>query len=85
MKINFRHIPAALLLATATLPAAAQEFRSSYFMQTSNFRHQMNPALLDSSYVAVFLGNLNVGTTGNIGLKNFVYKTDPAEIGRAHV
>ncbi|WP_289226312.1 DUF5723 family protein [uncultured Bacteroides sp.] len=81
MKINFRHIPAALLLATATLPAAAQEFRSSYFMQTSNFRHQMNPALLDSSYVAVFLGNLNVGTTGNIGLKNFVYKTDPAVWG----
>lgn len=70
---------AAALLSAALLPATAQEFRSSYFMQTSNFRHQMNPALLDSSYVAVLAGNINVGATGNIGLKNFVYKLTPEQ------
>lgn len=44
-------------------------------MQTSNFRHQMNPALLDAPYVSFpFFGNINVGTTGNVGYKNFIYK-----------
>jgi hypothetical protein len=68
---------AALLLAATALPASAQEFRSSYFLTTSNFRHQMNPALLDSAYVSIpFLGNINVGATGNVGLKDFVYKLE---------
>lgn len=70
-----KKIAAGLLLSSALLPATAQELRSSYFMETSNFRHQMNPALLDNGYVAMpFLGNINVGTTGNMGLSNFVYK-----------
>ena len=79
MKRNYRNIAAGLLLSATLMPASAQEFRSSYFMQTNNFRHQMNPALLDSSYVSVLFGNINVGLTGNIGLKNFVYKLSPAD------
>lgn len=56
---------------------AAQELRSSYFMKTSTFRHQINPALLTESYVGMpFLGNLNVGAQGNVGLKNFIYKLE---------
>lgn len=77
MRLQHRIIAAALgLSAMGTLPGAAQELRSSYFMQTSNFRHQLNPALLDSTYVAALFSNVNVGTTGNLGLKNFVYKLD---------
>ena len=71
---------AALLLATATaFPAAAQELRSTYFMQTSNYKHEMNPALLDAPYMSMPLvfGNFNLGLTGNFGLENFVYKMDP--------
>lgn len=53
----------------------AQELRSSYFMQTSIFKHQLNPALINESYIGVpFLGNINVGTVGNIGLGNFIYE-----------
>lgn len=76
MKTLIKHIACgALLLGAAT--ASAQEFRTSYFMQTSNFRHQMNPALLDSAYVGIpFFGNINVGATGNIGMANFVHKLD---------
>lgn len=72
-------ISACILAAALALPVAAQELRSTYFMQTSNYRHEMNPALLDSGYVAMplFMGNLNVGTTGNVGLANFVYKMQP--------
>ncbi len=72
-------ITALLLAAAAIVPAAAQELRTSYFMQTSDYRHEMNPALLDHGYVSMpfILGNLNVGTTGNFGLSNFVYKMEP--------
>ena len=84
MKRNYRNIAAGLLLSATLMPASAQEFRSSYFMQTNNFRHQMNPALLDSSYVSVLFGNINVGLTGNIGLKNFVYKLSPADQIKDH-
>lgn len=61
------------------LPASAQELRTSYFMESSVYHHEMNPALLDKPYVAMplILGNINVGTTGNVGLKNFIYKMEP--------
>lgn len=69
----------ALLFSAATLPSVAQELRTTYFMETSDYRHEMNPALLDHSYVSMplILGNINIGTTGNFGLENFVYKMKP--------
>lgn len=77
MKTIFKKIAAGLVLSSALLPAQAQEFRTSYFMQTSNFRHQMNPALIDAPYVSFpFMGNINVGATGNMGYKNFIYKLE---------
>ena len=78
MKHLFKYTAAALLgLGSLGIPAQAQELRTSYFQQTSNFRHQMNPAFLDSAYTSVLLGNINVGLTGNVGLRNFVYKAQP--------
>ena len=75
MKKIIQNTVAVLTMALTTSPVLAQEFRSSYFMQTSNFRHQMNPALLDSAYMSLpFFGQFNVGTTGNMGLEKFVYK-----------
>ena len=61
----------ALLFAAGT--TQAQELRASYFTSVANTRHQINPALLDQSY-GTLLGNINIGTTGNVGLSNFVYK-----------
>lgn len=75
MKKNFKYILAAAVCAGFFNSVSAQELRASYFMKSSNFRHQMNPALLENAYVGIpFLGNVNVGTTGNVGLSNFVYK-----------
>ena len=55
------------------LPAAAQtEVSTTYFMNSSTSRHDINPALLDKPYVSMPLlplGDFSVGTTGNIGLK----------------
>ena len=76
MKKNLRYMAAALTLAAATLPTSAQELRTSYFMETSNFRHQMNPALLDSPYFGMFFSNINLGMTGNIGAKQFIFDTN---------
>lgn len=69
-----------VMAAALSLTASAQDLHSSYFMQTSNQRHEMNPALLDSAYISMplLLGNLNLGTTGNIGLKNFIYDMQPS-------
>lgn len=75
MKATYKAL-AVLALATTAVTVNAQEFRSSYFMQTVNLRHQMNPALLDSTYVTALFGGINVGTTGNVGVKNFIYKLD---------
>lgn len=76
MKTIFRYIAGGLVAAAVCMPAAAQELRTSYFMETSNYRHQINPALLDAPYVGALFSNINVGTTGNVGLSNFIYKLD---------
>lgn len=75
MKKHIQHIVmAAALVGGATLTATAQELRTSYFTETSNFRHQMNPALLDAPYVGMpLLGNINIGTTGNVGAADFIF------------
>lgn len=67
---------AAIAVSTLSLSAQAQESRTSYFMETSSFRHQMNPALLDAPYKSFMVGNINVGATGNVGLGNFIYKVN---------
>ena len=67
---------AALTMVAAILPTSAQELRTSYFMETSNYRHQMNPALLDSPYFGMFFSNINIGMTGNIGAKQFIFDTN---------
>lgn len=68
-----------ILAATFSLTSQAQELRSAYFMQTSTNRHELNPALLDSAYVGMPLlfGNFNLGTYGNAGLSDFIYKMEP--------
>ena len=76
MKKSLRYMAAALTMAAAILPTSAQELRTSYFMETSNYRHQMNPALLDSAYVGLLFSNINIGMTGNIGAKQFIFDTN---------
>ncbi len=75
MKKHIQHIVmAAALISAGTLTAAAQELRSSYFSETSNFSHQMNPALLDEGHVSFpLLGNFNIGLTGNVGAADFIF------------
>lgn len=63
-----------LIVSLFVTVSIAQELRSSYFMETTAFKHQINPALLDKPYAAVpLLGNINIGTRGKNGYSTFVY------------
>lgn len=75
MKKLIKKISAAFLAATISLAISAQDLRTGYFLESSAFRHQINPALLDHPYLSTLFGQINVGATGNVGLKDFVYKT----------
>lgn len=58
----------------------AQTARTGFFMETSKFRHQINPALLEDNPYLVFpfLGNIYASTISSHNTDAFVYKvTDP--------
>jgi len=61
-----------------TVPA--QTLNSSYFLEGATYRHQLNPAFMgERNYISIpMLGNMNMGTSSNVGLTNFIYKfNDP--------
>lgn len=57
------------------MTATAQALQSGYFMEGYTFRHLMNPAYAaERNYVSIpALGNVNVGTQGNVGLSKFLF------------
>lgn len=70
----------AILLFIVALPtAAAAQVRTSYFMEGSTFRTDMNPALAPTRGYFNFpmLGGLSVGVNNNfLSLENLLYPTD---------
>lgn len=79
MKRNkiFGFLAGALLMAPAAT-FAQQALRSGYFLEGYEYRHVMNPAFGPDrkGFVSFpFLGNINVGMSGNMGVSNFLYKT----------
>lgn len=65
----------ATILAGSCLTASAQALHSGYFLEGYTFRHQLNPAFsAERNYVSVpVLGNINVGTQGNVGVGKFLF------------
>lgn len=66
---------AALALMLAPAGATAQNLESGFFTDGYLYRHEMNPAIENSrNYVAMpFLGNINVGMSGNIGIRDVLF------------
>lgn len=66
----------ALLLATS-LVAGAQTTRTGYFLKGNAYRYRLNPALMNDQHYIAFplLGEIDVKTTGNLGLSDFIYDT----------
>ena len=52
--------------------------RTAYFLDGTNYNHELNPALTpETGYFSMpFLGNLGVETQGNVGYKTFIFKLD---------
>ena len=66
---------AALALMLAPAGTIAQNLESGFFTDGYLYRHEMNPAIENSrNYVAMpFLGNINVGMSGNIGIRDVLF------------
>ena len=78
---RIKYTAAALVASLALLEGNAQTLRSSYFLDGSVHRHELNPAFMgERNYVSFpVLGGLNLGVQGNMGLSNFIYRlNDPA-------
>lgn len=76
MKNLNKYLAVAVMVGAAT-GVSAQALNSGYFLDGYLFKHQLNPALeSDKAYFSIpVLGNINIGTRGNIGLGNFLYPT----------
>lgn len=67
---------AVMLIPTITF--AQNTLRSGYFLEGYEYRHVLNPAFGPDrkGFVSFpFLGNLNIGTSANIGVSDFIYET----------
>lgn len=67
-----------IALAAAEGAFAQQIFRSTYFLEGYNHRHQFNPAFASStSYFTVpVIGSFNLETQSNMGVSTFLYPVD---------
>ena len=76
MKTNIKQLTLLALLSSAALTVNAQALRTGYFSDSYLYRHQMNPALSNSSayFCMPILGNTNVDFGANYGVKNFIFK-----------
>lgn len=75
MKLHIKHIATAAAIIFS-LTASAQN-RSAYFLDNYAYNYQHNPAMaIDRKHDFSFplLGNLNVGTRANVGVRSFVFK-----------
>lgn len=71
-----KNIGIALLLSVFSVGASAQQtLRTGYFLKGNPYRYRLNPSFgAEQNYIALpVLGNLNIATTGNVGLADFVY------------
>lgn len=63
-----------LLLAAFTLNGTAQTAKSAYFLDGAFYNSRLNPAMdAERGFFSFGLGNLSVGTNGNVGISHFLY------------
>ncbi len=84
MKTNIKYILAAFTLVFSS--SAFAQLQSSYFMEGSLYRHELNPAFgPEQSYFSFpLLGNFNVGVYGNIGVKDVLFNRNNRTVTFLH-
>ena len=69
-----KYIAISALLAVCSLNGIAQTAKSAYFLDGTFHNFQLNPAMkAERAFFSLGLGNLSLGTKGNVGLSNFLY------------
>lgn len=65
---------ALLFCAAIALEGAAQTAKSAYFLDGTFHNYKLNPAMdAERGYFTLGLGNMTLGTNGNVGLSHFLY------------
>lgn len=66
------------MLWTGAFAATAQTTYSGYFLDSYNFRYQMNPAFGNDKHFIGFpaLNNMNIAMRGNLDVQDVIYKLD---------
>ena len=65
---------AVLLMAAFALEGTAQTAKSAYFLDGAYHNYLLNPAMKgERGFFSLGIGNLSLGTNGNVGLSNFIY------------
>lgn len=63
-----------MLLATFTLNVTAQTAKSAYFLDGAYHNFKLNPAMkAERGFFTIGLGNLTLGTNGNVGVSHFLF------------
>lgn len=67
-----------LALMLISINAIAQNLESAFFTDGYLYRHEMNPAIENNqNYISMLgLGNINIGMSGNLGIKNILYNRE---------
>lgn len=62
------------LFSAFSLSGFAQTASSAYFLDGAFYNYQLNPAMkAERGFFSLGLGNLSIGTNGNVGISNFLY------------
>ncbi len=70
---NIRYA-ALLFVVMFFLNANGQTAKSSYFLEGTYYNHLLNPAMnAERGFFSFGIGNMSIGTNGNVGLANFIY------------
>lgn len=74
---GFRRLLSAAALLLLCASVNAQVLRTGYFTEGNVLRYRLNPALMSTRGHASIpvLGNMNIESTGNVGMGNFLYKS----------
>lgn len=73
---SIKNLGTVLVLLCASLTVSAQEtLRTGYFLKGNSYRYRINPAAMnEQNFISLpVFSNVNIATTGNVGLGSFVY------------
>ena len=74
---KIKYIAILLLLAVCSVRGVAQTAKSAYFLDGAFHNYMLNPAMkAERGFFSLGLGNLSIGTNGNVGVSHFLFPQD---------